>query len=142
MQRILFLCVHNSARSQMAEGFAKRRLRGRAGVEVYSAGCDPRGVNPLAGRAMAERGLDLSGHTSKHLRDVPAPTLVVSLCAESEAACPVFPAGVKVEHWNLPDPSSAEGPDEEKMRVFRAVRDEIERRVEALAARLDAGEVQ
>ncbi len=138
VERILFLCVHNSARSQMAEGFA-RRLLGPQRFEVYSAGTEPRGVNPYAVRAMAERGIDLGGHVSKHVDQIPAPTMVVTLCGESEEACPAFPAAVTVEHWGLPDPSRAQGTDEEKMNVFRSVRDEIERRVRELASRIVEG---
>ena len=135
VRRILFLCVHNSSRSQMAEGFARRLLAG-PGCEVASAGSEPRGVNPYAVRAMAEKGIDISGHTSKRLDAAPAPALVVTLCAKSEESCPVYPPAVEVEHWGLPDPSLAPGSDEEKLRVFRRVRDEIERRVVDLAARL------
>ena len=138
MERVLFLCVHNSSRSQMAEGFARRLLGGREDIQIWSAGTEPLGVNPYAVRAMAERGIDLSSHTSKHVDDVPAPTLVITLCGESEEACPVFPAQVKIEHWGLPDPARAAGAQEDKLRVFRSVRDEIERRIEELAGKLSA----
>ena len=138
MERILFLCLHNSARSQMAEGFARQLLGGRGDIEVWSAGTEPRGVNPYAVRAMAEKGIDLSGHRSKHIDQAPPPTRVVTLCDESEEVCPAFPAAVTIEHWALPDPSRGEGSDEEKLQVFQTVRDEIERRVQKLAERVTA----
>jgi len=137
LRHILFLCIHNSSRSQMAEGFARRSLAG-PDCEVSSAGSEPRAVNPYAVRAMAEKDIDISGHASKRLDAAPAPTLVITLCAESEESCPIYPAAVDVEHWGLPDPSRAQGSDEEKLSVFRRVRDEIERRVVDLAARLAA----
>ncbi|MBI3667770.1 MAG: arsenate reductase ArsC [Acidobacteria bacterium] len=136
MERILFLCLHNSSRSQMAEGFARHIMGGGKEIEIWSAGTEPRGVNPYAVRVMAEKEIDLSGHTSKHVDKVPPPTRVVTLCGESEETCPAFPGGVIIEHWGLPDPSRAEGSDEEKLRVFRAVRDEIERRIRELADRV------
>jgi len=134
--RILFLCVHNSSRSQMAEGFARRLFARRKDLEVASAGTDPRGVNPFAVRAMAEKGIDLSSHYSKHLDQTLPPALVITLCGESEQSCLAFAAAVRIEHWGLPDPARAEGSDEEKLQVFRKIRDQIERLVEELAARL------
>jgi arsenate reductase len=128
--RVLFLCIHNSSRSQMAEGFA--RLLAPAGVEVMSAGTEPRSVHPCATEAMAEVGVDLSGQRSKHLDDVPwsGADTVVTLCGEADEACPALPAGVRRVHWPLPDPSAA--PKAKQMEVFREVRDEIRWRVASL----------
>lgn len=128
--RVLFLCIHNSARSQMAEGLA--RSLAPAGVEVMSAGSEPRGVNPRAVEVMAEVGVDLSAHTSKHLDTVAwrECDTVVTLCGEAEEACPALSADVRRVHWPLPDPSAA--PDAEQLAAFREVRDEIRWRITSL----------
>ena len=134
-ESVLFLCTHNSARSQMAEALA-RDLAARRGndTQVFSAGTEARGVHPLAVRAMQELGLDLSSHRSKTLAEVPPdPTYVITLCSSAAESCPVFPGTRRVEHWNLPDPSAASGTDEERLVVFRQVRDEIRGRLEKLA---------
>lgn len=131
-ESVLFLCTHNSARSQMAEALA-RDLAARRGsnVQVFSAGTEARGVHPLAFRAMQELGLDLSSHRSKTLDEVPAdPAYVITLCSSAAQSCPVFPGARRVEHWDLPDPSAAKGTDDERLAVFRKVRDEIGRRLE------------
>lgn len=128
--RALFLCVHNSARSQMAEGFA--RALAPAGVEVWSAGSEPGRVNPAAIEVMREAGIDLSGHRSKRIDEVPwrdADT-VITLCGEADEACPLLAADVRRVHWPLPDPSLA--PEAERLAVFREVRDEIRWRVASL----------
>lgn len=128
MRRVLFLCTGNSCRSQMAEGFARRR--GGDTVEVYSAGTHPTTVNPTAIEVMREKGVDISSHTSKGLDAVsPEVDFVVTLCGDAAERCPVYPARVRVEHWGLPDPAKATGTREEVLKVFREVRDEIERRV-------------
>jgi arsenate reductase len=128
--RVLFLCIHNSSRSQMAEGFA--RLLAPAGVEVTSAGTEPSKVHPRAIEAMQEVGVDLSGQSSKHLDQVPwrEADTVVTLCGEADEACPTLAAGVRRVHWPLPDPSKA--PDAKQLEVFREVRDEIRWRVASL----------
>ncbi len=132
---VLFLCVANSARSQMAEGYA--RAFAPAGVEVWSAGSEPRHLNPLAVAVMAEEGIDLAGQRSKGLGEVPQERIgtVVTLCADE--VCPTFPrapGGQPVQrlHWPLPDPASADGDDAERRAAFRAVRDEIRERVAGL----------
>ncbi len=126
--RVLFLCTGNSCRSQMAEGFA-RRFGGDA-LEVYSAGTHPTTVNPMAMEVMREKGVDLSAQTSKGLDAVPRDVdFVITLCGDAAESCPVYPAHVRVEHWNLPDPAKATGTREEVLKVFRGVRDEIEQRV-------------
>jgi arsenate reductase len=138
-RRVLFLCTHNSARSQIAEGYL-RHLGGES-FEVASAGTVARGVNPLAVRAMAEAGIDLSGHTSKtldgFLRD--RWDHVVTVCDDAGEACPVFPGAARRLHWSFDDPSSAQGTEVERLAVFRRVRDEIRARIEAW---LREGEVE
>lgn len=131
-ESVLFLCVANSARSQMAEGLA-RQIFGDD-VRVQSAGSRPSRVNPYAIRAMAEVGIDLSGHESKSV-DTIAPDsvdLVVTLCAEE--VCPVFLGDVRRLHWPIRDPDrkDEELDDDERLRHFRVARDEIRGRLEVL----------
>ena len=130
MKGVLFLCVANSARSQMAEGWARALVP--AGVEVFSAGSNPASVNPLAAEVMREVGIDLSGHTSKAVGAIPVDEIgtVVTLCAEE--VCPAFPRAVNRHHWPLADPAGATGSRDAQLESFRAVRDEIRRRLEAL----------
>jgi arsenate reductase (thioredoxin) len=131
---VLFLCTHNSARSQMAEGF----LRALAGerFEVASAGTEARGMNPLAARAMAESGVDVSAQTSKTLdRFLGAPwDYVVTVCDSASEACPIFPGATTRLHWSFEDPSAARGSESERLAVFRRVRDEIRSRIETWLA--------
>ena len=128
--RVLFLCVHNSARSQMAEGFA--RSLAPAGVEVWSAGTEPGKVHPVAIEAMNEVHIDISDQSSKHLDAVPwkEADTVVTLCGEADEACPMLEGTVRRVHWPLPDPSAA--PKAKQLDVFREVRDEIRWRVASL----------
>lgn len=128
--RVLFLCVHNAARSQLAEGFA--RALAPAGVEVMSAGTEPRGVHPCAIEVMAEVGIDLAAQSSKSLADVEWQRCdtVVTLCGEAAEACPTLAGDVRQVHWPLPDPSQA--PEAERLAAFREVRDEIRWRVASL----------
>lgn len=132
MKRVLFLCSHNSARSQMAEAF----LRSIAGdrFQVQSAGTKATRIHPLAIVAMDEIGIDISGQRSKSVDDVgEAWDVVVTVC---DAHCPVPPrSGMKLS-WRFPDPAAAEGTDEERIAAFRKVRDGIRARVEVLAARM------
>lgn len=129
MERILFLCVANSARSQIAEGWA-RTLTPEA--EVYSAGSEPSAVNPLAIEVMREVGIDLTGHRSKGFDEVPLESIdtVVTLCAEE--VCPVLPGDIEQIHWPIEDPAAAEGDRETKLSAFRSARDEIRRRLSSL----------
>ena len=132
---VLFLCVHNSARSQMAEGFA--RAMAPEGCEVWSAGTEPRSVHPLAVEVMKEVGVELTAQTSKGLADVPvdrADTVVV-LCGEQDASCPRLESTVRKVSWPLPDPAAA--PEVERADAFRRVRDEIKWRVSSLWPRGD-----
>lgn len=129
MKRILFLCVANSARSQMAEGLARALL---PDVEVSSAGSRPTKVNPYAIEALAELGIDISGHRSKSVEEI-APAsldLVITLCAEE--VCPVLPGRVRRLHWPIRDPASTDPSltPEEMRRRFRAARDEIKARIQ------------
>lgn len=132
---VLILCTGNSCRSQLAEAL----LRAEAGdvLEVASAGSQPAGfVHPLAIRVMQEIGIDLRPHTSKHLReflDRPIET-VITVCGNADQACPVFPGQVNRHHWPFEDPAHAAGSEEERLTVFRRVRDEIRRTFAAYAA--------
>ena len=132
--RVLFLCTHNSSRSQMAEGLL--RARGGGQYQVFSAGTHPRAVHPLAIQAMAEIGIDISpaaGHRAKGMDEfVGQPMdLVVTVCDEAAEECPFFPGARRQEHWSFPDPSAATGSEEERLAVFRSVRDAIAARIEA-----------
>jgi arsenate reductase len=126
-RHVLFLCVANSARSQMAEGIARSLAPER--VKISSAGSQPSRVNPLAIRALAEIGIDISGHASKSVNDIPPAGVdaVVTLCAEE--VCPVFLGKARRIHWGLPDPAHAGGTDAERLQAFREVRDELRRRL-------------
>ncbi len=128
--RVLFLCIHNSSRSQMAEGFA--HTMAPADVLVLSAGTEPRGVHPCATEVMKEIGIDLTTQSSKHLDDVPWRDCdtVVTLCGEADESCPALAGDVRRVHWPLPDPSAV--PEAERLAVFREVRDEIRWRVASL----------
>jgi arsenate reductase len=123
--RVLFLCTHNSARSQMAEGLL--RSLGGGGFDVASAGTEARGVNPLAVHVMAEIGIDISGQNSKTLdRFLGQPwDYVITVCDSANEACPIFPQAIRRLHWSFDDPSAATGTEAERLRVFRRVRDEI-----------------
>jgi len=129
--KIAFVCVGNSARSQIAEGLAKALASQlNLDVEVYSAGSHPVGyIHPLAVRVMREIGIDISNQRSKHLREIPLKELdyVFVLCKEQE--CPYIPYG-KLIDWKLPDPSAVNGSVEEKLEAFRKVRDLLKERIE------------
>ena len=129
-QRVLFLCTHNSARSQMAEGWLRHLAGDR--YEVASAGTEATRVRPLAARAMAEVGVDLSGHSSKTLdRFLAEPwDYVITVCDDANEACPLFPGGKQRLHWSFPDPSKATGTEEEQLAVYRRVRDAVRARIE------------
>jgi arsenate reductase len=134
---LLFLCVANSARSQMAEGIA--RSLAPAGVEVFSAGSEPTVLNPLAVEALAEIGLDISGHRSKGMDAVPADRVdaVITLCGEE--VCPAWLGRATRLHWGLPDPAAAGGDHEVRLAVFRAVRDELALRLQRVFVGAPAG---
>ena len=128
-RRVLFLCTHNSARSQMAEGLL--RELGGSGFEAHSAGTEATHVRPLAIRAMEEIGIDIGAQRSKTLDEYAGQPfdLVVTVCDEAREACPYFPGAREQIHWSLPDPSKAAGGEEARLAVFREVRDELRRRI-------------
>jgi arsenate reductase (thioredoxin) len=129
--RVLFLCTHNSARSQMAEGLLRHLAGDR--FEAHSAGTEATHVRPLAIRAMDEIGVDISGQESKTLeRYLGVPfDYVITVCDDANEACPFFPGATNRLHWSLPDPSAAKGTEEERLEVFRSVRDALRDRVQA-----------
>ena len=133
-RQALFLCTHNAARSQMAEGWL-RHLAGDK-FEVHSAGTEATKVRPHAVRAMAEAGVDISAHESKTLhRYLDEPwDYVITVCDQANEACPAFPGGKRRLRWSFPDPSQATGTNEEQLRIYRAVRDAIRSRIEAFVA--------
>jgi protein-tyrosine-phosphatase len=132
---LLFMCVANSARSQMAEGLARRMAP--AGVEVYSAGSAPSRINPYAVRALAAVDVDAAGQHSKGVSDIPHAQIrwVITLCAEE--VCPVFGGDVERIHWPHPDPADATGSDAEILASFSTVRDAIEEKLSAFFAHLN-----
>ncbi|MGD0264858.1 MAG: arsenate reductase ArsC [Candidatus Methylomirabilota bacterium] len=134
--RVMFVCTGNSARSQMAEGFARHIGRGR--IEACSAGMEPSQLNPFAVAIMQEKGVDISGQRSKGFDEALARSmdLVVTVCGNADERCPVLPPVVKRLHWPLEDPAAATGSDDQILATFREVRDEIEVRVTELVRRL------
>ena len=135
--RVLFLCVGNSCRSQMAEGLLKNM---RPDIEVMSAGSNPCYVNPNAIRAMAELDIDISNQRSKHVEEFTGQNFdyVITLCAEAaDEICPTFPGNVRhFIHWVYPDPVRAVGNEDEVLAVYRKVRDDIRRQLETWIAEL------
>lgn len=123
--RVLFLCTHNSARSQMAEGLLRHLASDR--FEAFSAGTEATRVRPEAVSAMGDLGIDISGQESKTLDRYLEDTFdyVVTVCDEANEACPFFAGAKERLHWSLPDPSATEGPAEERLAVFRSVRDRL-----------------
>ncbi len=134
--RILFVCTGNSARSQMAEGFA--RLLGQGKIEAHSAGMEPSRLNPFAVTAMREKGIDISHQRSKAFDETLARRMdvVVTVCGNADERCPVLPPEVKKLHWPLEDPAAAKGTDAEILATFRKSRDEIETRILELTRHL------
>jgi len=127
---LLFMCVANSARSQMAEGIA--RAIAPPEVVVSSAGSEPASVRPEAITALAEIGVDISGHSSKSVDDIDAGSveIVITLCADE--VCPTYLGNVERLHWPIDDPAEVEGDEETRLEAFRVARDEIKRRIEEL----------
>jgi arsenate reductase len=128
----LFLCVANSARSQMAEGIT--RSIAPAHVRIGSAGSRPTRVRPEAVAVLREIGIDISGYRSKSVSEIPPDGIdtVITLCDEEE--CPVFAGKARRLHWGLPDPGAIQGSEEERLSAFRRTRDELRRRIAALIA--------
>lgn len=129
-RHLLFLCVQNSARSQLAEGIA--RFLAPPGVRVSSAGSSPAFVRPQAIEVLREIGIDISAHRSKAIEEIDGASVdaVVTLCHEE--VCPVFSGNVVRVHWGLPDPAKAPGDDQARLNAFRATRDELFRRLKLL----------
>jgi arsenate reductase len=129
---ILFLCVANSARSQMAEGLA--RSLAPAGIKIWSAGSHPTSVRPEAIAVMKEIGIDISRQRSKAVSEIPAAEVdtVITLCGEEE--CPLFLGKARRLHWEFADPAAFQGSAEERLKAFRTVRDELSRRLKELLA--------
>ncbi len=130
--KVLFLCTGNSCRSQIAEGWANH-LKSDV-IEAYSAGIRPIGINSKTIKVMAEAGVDISDHASKHIDDLAGIDFdyVVTVCDNAREQCPVFPGKVKLFHKSFDDPYFANGSEEEIMTVFRKVRDQIRDFVEEL----------
>lgn len=128
---VLFVCVRNSARSQIAEAWAKKLLP--AGVRVYSAGSDPAdSVHPMVARVMKEVGIDVSGQRPKPISEIPLGHVdtVITLCAEE--VCPALPGDLRPLSWALPDPAAVLDSEAESLEAFRRVRDELRRRIEGM----------
>ena len=137
--KVMFLCTGNSCRSQMAEGWAKS-LQGDS-IDAYSAGVDPHGMNPRAIQVMAEVGVDISGHHSKHVDELKnvAFDYVVTVCGHANETCPMFPGKTKVVHFGFDDPpqlAKTAKTEEEAVGHYRRVRDEIKQFVQALPGNL------
>jgi arsenate reductase len=128
--KVLFLCTGNSARSQMAEGYLRRVAADR--FEALSAGIEPGGLNPLAVEVMREIGIDISHQKSKDIRDLLGVDIayVITVCDHAREHCPIFPGTHKFLHWSFEDPAAVEGPQEEKLAIFRRIRDEIVQTIE------------
>ena len=132
---VLFLCTGNSCRSQMAEGWA-RHLKSNE-LEAYSAGIDPKTVDPRAVVVMAEAGVDISGHHSKHVNELAGITFdyVVTVCGHADENCPIFPGKTTVVHFGFDDPprlAEGAGTEEEALGHYRRVRDEIKAFIQTL----------
>jgi arsenate reductase (thioredoxin) len=139
MIRILFLCTGNSCRSQMAEGWTRALKAGQ--IDAYSAGIETHGLNPRAVQAMAEAGVDISGHRSKTVDDLPTQDFdyVVTVCDHAHESCPLFPGKTKVVHVGFDDPprlAKEAQTEEEALAPYRRVRDEIKAFVETLPGAL------
>ena len=129
--KVLFLCIGNSARSQMAEAFLKEWGVDR--YDAYSAGTEPKGIHPYTERVMEEVGVSLSGQYSKHVKEYMGKinfAYVITLCDEAARSCPaIFPGLGQILHWSFEDPAAFVGSDDEKLAKFRKVRDQIEQAI-------------
>ena len=137
--RVLFLCTHNSARSQMAEAFLNELGGGR--FRAFSAGTEARGLHPLSVQAMAEAGIDISLQQSKTIDQFATEQfdLLITVCDEANEACPYFANARARRHWSFPDPSAAEGDDDARFAAFVVVRDAIRERIERELLAVRAG---
>ncbi|MFN7170533.1 MAG: arsenate reductase ArsC [Candidatus Omnitrophota bacterium] len=127
--KVLFLCTGNSARSQMAEGFLRHLANNK--FEVFSAGINPTQVNPLAIKVMSEIGIDISMQKSKSIMEFINRQFdyVITVCDNTKQTCPIFPGKYQKIHWNLEDPAQAQGTEEEKLKVFRKIRDRLKKNI-------------
>ena len=143
MERVIFLCTGNSARSQMADAFLRKYGAGR--YEAYSAGLEPKGLNSLTVQVMKEIGIDVSGYRSKGVAEYLGKVLfayLVTVCDDAERNCPSVWPGVKTRlHWSFEDPAAFDGSEEEKLAKFREVRDQIEGKVRAWLSELEMATV-
>jgi ArsR family transcriptional regulator, arsenate/arsenite/antimonite-responsive transcriptional repressor / arsenate reductase (thioredoxin) len=130
--RVLFLCTHNSARSQMAEGLL--RTSGGNKVEVFSAGSEPASIHPLAIKVMARIGVDLQGHRTKHFDEFLGQNFdyIITVCDRVREVCPVFPGDPQPIHWSFPDPAAIEGDLETQEKGFRETAQQLKARIELL----------
>ncbi len=140
-ENVIFVCIHNSARSQMAEAFLARACPDR--FAAYSAGIEPGRLNPVVVAAMRERGIDIAGHQTKSVADMIRSGIpfayAITVCDEASAErCPVFPGQTRRLHWGFPDPSALQGTPDEKLAHTRVIRDAIERRISAWCAEICA----
>jgi arsenate reductase (thioredoxin) len=128
-QRVIFVCTHNSARSQMAEGML--RAWGGDRFQVFSAGTEATGVRPEAIAVMDEIGIDISGHLSKTLEPFlgEAFSWLITVCDEARESCPTIPGVAQQAHWSIDDPSAADGDEEARLAAFRKARDILRDRI-------------
>ena len=131
--RVLILCTGNSARSQMAEGLL--RSIGQGAIDVHSAGTKPSIVRPEAIAVMAERGLDISSHRSKHVDEFAGESFdyVITVCDSAKESCPIFPGAPRRIHWSFPDPAAVQGSEAVRLDAFRRVRDSLEHTLETFS---------
>lgn len=135
--RVLFLCTHNSARSQMAEGLLRHLSAGR--IEVQSAGSEPSDLHPLAVQAMARMGIDISRQRSKHFDEFRGQSFdyVVTVCDRVRESCPTFPGDPKQVHWSFIDPAAVEGSEQERSRAFNQVALQLTNRIRYFVILID-----
>ncbi len=133
-KKVLFLCTGNSARSQMAEGLLRHLAGDR--FQVASAGTHPAGLNPYAVEAMREIGVDISQHVSERVDTYLGETFdhVITVCDRAKESCPIFPGSPAQLHWSFEDPAAAQGTYEQRLAVFRTIRDQIARQVRRFAS--------
>lgn len=141
MKKVLFLCTGNSCRSQMAEGFLRHFASEK--FEAYSAGVDPTSVNPLSIKVMDEVGIDISNQKSQSAEEFLNVNFdyVITVCGNAQETCPSFQGEHKKLHWDLEDPALAEGAEEERLVVFRKIRDKIKENIETFLLENTQGEI-
>lgn len=135
--KVLFVCTHNSARSQMAEAFLRKYAGDR--FDVYSAGLEPAEIHPYTRQVMAEVGMDLAGHTAKGLQQYLGQVhfaYLITVCSRADQLCPIFPGMGQRLSWPFEDPAAVEGTPGQKLDKFRQVRDQIEQRIKTWLAEL------